>query len=141
MPRKTKKIFSITLVLLLSLNLLPAMATPEASCPPGACEGMALMMHPNAAMNADASADHGCCGTSQSQRCDFGSQDPLDLGDIQAYTVSTTRVNSEYSLEMATIANQVFTSNQSSNLPRSDLDANGNDRSSPIYLLTLSLLI
>lgn len=143
MPHNVRKILSIALVLLLGLNLLPAMAAVQSDCPPEACKGMAVpIMHPNAApMNADASAEHGCCGTSQHQRCDFGNQDPLDLRDIQAYTVSTTRVNSENSLEMATLANEVFTDNQNFSLPRSDLDANGNVRSSPIYLLILSLLI
>lgn len=133
----------MALVLLLSLNLLSAMAAPRTDCPPGACKSMTVpVMHPEAApMSPDASTDHGCCGTSQSQRCDFGNQNPLDLRDIKAYTVSTTRVNDEDSLGVATIANQVLTSDRSSNLPRSDLDADGNDRSSPIYLLTLSLLI
>ena len=141
MPR-TEKILSIALVLLLSMNLLPAMAATQTGCPPRACDGMAgPMIHPGAApVNPDASANHACCGT-EAQRCDLGNQDPLDLGGVQAYMVSTTRVNSGHSLEMATVANQVLASNQGSHLLRSDPGTNNNDRSSPIYLLTLSLLI
>jgi hypothetical protein len=143
MPNKTRKIFSIALALLLNLNLVSAMAAPQASCAPGSCMGMAgPMMHGDAApMNLDALPDHGCCGTAQDQHCDVGNRDPLESRDIQAYTVPTTRANSDNPLTIAAIDNRILTANRDVNLPPSSIDAHHNDRSSPIYLLTLALLI
>lgn len=143
MIHKTRKIFSIVLALLLNLNLVSAMTAPQTGCPPRVCKGMASpMMHADAtSMNLDAFSDNCCCGKSQDQCCNVGNQDPLELRDIQAYTASTTRVNSGNPLEMAAVDNQILTSDRNFKLPHSNLDAHHNDRSSPIYLLTLSLLI
>ncbi len=144
---KKRKALCIALVLLLSVNLLQALAAPKVDCPPGDCMGMTGKATHSMASKGKGTAphgaepSHGCCATSQGKACDMAARYPADPAQIQKHALRSIGANRD-SIPTPAIsgshAGNDFTA-ASRRLPNHTIRTT--PRSSPIYLRTLSLLI
>lgn len=139
MLRKTTKLLSVGVVLIFGLSILGAAAADRPGCGRSCCMTDAPAVPPDPmGMAHPSTTTCGCCAGSQQTPCDVQNSAPFD---DQAYVVFLPAPPSGDPSAMALVADRLPIDGVSVKRMRSQQDLARSARSSPIYLLNLSLLM